>query len=1036
MEEILIKQTSNLKHRFKEAVKFLKKTKILKKDGGVRLFDQPWYLFTGPSNSGKTTVILNSELNFILKKNLSKPNDQKPSRTYDWWVTEDAVIIDTPNHHHLSISDQSYLWGNFLKLLKKHIRKEKLQGVIIVLSINKITSLSKTQTETFYQTIKNQISTIQKSFSADIPFFLLFNKCDLITGFQDFFSESSKEERQQPLGVLINDKLDNNVIDEKLNGLLNKLNNQIIWRLQRENNHYKKALINDFPLQMTQLKPHLIAVINNLFSGFKNPPTVKGIFFTSATQANSSLSSKAKSLNTQTHSAPISSESRHAFFVHDVLKKIIFHLSHSKKTPTSYLKLSIQTACFLSIATVFILFFYLTTPSIKQEIISFNLAQRTITAHQILTQEKPLAKVSFSDQLKLLNTLQKTIQAFDTQPKYKFDFAFILSRHYVNNNLKESIIKTYKTSLEKTIAPKITTTLTNVIADQNTSLEQLYPALKSYLMLTNMIKADPNYIITTMQRIWGSKYKKETLAQLTTHLSFLLQHRDIPLQPNNNIIKTAQQRLKTLNVNKLAYLILINSIPNIQLLSLNLSDNKNAAQIFTFANINIGILSLYTKEIFTKIYPVSLYMATQEALLGNKIIGNINSNQIITKDHIDKLANEIFQQYVNEYANTWIRFLNNIKIINFTELSQLKSSLDTLDDRNSLLLQLINLVQDNLVPQVTEANPRLNAFSILASQQTSPTTLTKNITHSLANLKEYLATITSATEPSKQAFKAACSRMHNYGQGDAIGQLMLLSQQAPEPIKNWLYTIAINSWQLILYQTQNYINQNWQKNIISQYKTQLIDHYPFSATASNQVSLSSFSYFFAQNGLLNNFFNTYLEPFLDTSQKPWKLKTLDGHGLTISQTTLKSLQQANYIQHAYFPGNTKQIYIPFTLQPEKLNDNIAFFTIALGEQKAIYKNNPSFPKTHFIWPDNSNSNLTTIIFTDNNDQQTILKQTGPWGWLTLLEQGKLHLKKKTKQYTATFHKKNSSAKILITTKKHKNPFSLKQFRKFSLPDEI
>jgi type VI secretion system protein ImpL len=127
--------------------------------------------------------------------------------------------------------------------------------------------------------------------------------------------------------------------------------------------------------------------------------------------------------------------------------------------------------------------------------------------------------------------------------------------------------------------------------------------------------------------------------------------------------------------------------------------------------------------------------------------------------------------------------------------------------------------------------------------------------------------------------------------------------------------------------------------------------------------------------------------------------------------------------------------VPFAIQPLSLNQNTAAFTLTLGNQQVTYQNNMQYSADQFIWPDNVNSNIIKIIFTNQDGKQTSIIEHGPWAWFKLLQQQKMQLTK-DKYYDITFNKNDSSAEIaLATTQKH-NPFSLKLFRHFNLPSDL
>ena len=134
-----------IKKRAKDAIRFLKKTGVLKNEKKPALNSLPYYVMLGPQNSGKTTVLTKSELKFILGKKFNDPKKIKTTKNYTWWATEYAVIIDTPGQYFTTIKNKiNYLQKYFFRLIKKYNHTVPPTGILLVLDINDLQHKSKT----------------------------------------------------------------------------------------------------------------------------------------------------------------------------------------------------------------------------------------------------------------------------------------------------------------------------------------------------------------------------------------------------------------------------------------------------------------------------------------------------------------------------------------------------------------------------------------------------------------------------------------------------------------------------------------------------------------------------------------------------------------------------------------------------------------------------------------------------------------------------------------------------------------------------
>ena len=191
--------------RFGEAVAVLRKSKF--KAGGDKksLYQLPWYIIIGPPGTGKTTALVNSGLHFPLADSHGNGalGGVGGTRNCDWWFTDEAVLIDTAGRYTTQDShrtvDQS-AWQGFLKLLKKHRRRQPINGAMIAISIEDLLTQTSGQRAHQAKTIRSRVEELQQQLGVNFPIYLLLTKCDLVAGFSEFFANLSQAEREQVWG--------------------------------------------------------------------------------------------------------------------------------------------------------------------------------------------------------------------------------------------------------------------------------------------------------------------------------------------------------------------------------------------------------------------------------------------------------------------------------------------------------------------------------------------------------------------------------------------------------------------------------------------------------------------------------------------------------------------------------------------------------------------------------------------------------------------------------------------------------------------
>jgi type VI protein secretion system component VasK len=279
-----------LEKRFKGAMQFLKNTRVHKNGMPIKLNYLPWYLIVGSAGSGKTTLLAHSTIHFILEKKFNQDTTYAlpPTEACDWWVTHEMVFVDVPGRYWVAKNKKNVvynkLWNHFLTLTKKYRGKKAIDGVIVTLALDEL--MQPAEREILLRRLSARINELKKYVGPHVPFYFMLTKCDLLPGFTDFFGDCSQEELHQAWGVSLAATLTESfaeLLTQRFNALIKRLNEQLIWRLHQEHNPYAKVFIKDFPLQVERLKEALLDFFKSLLHSVDNIG-VKGVFLSSATQ--------------------------------------------------------------------------------------------------------------------------------------------------------------------------------------------------------------------------------------------------------------------------------------------------------------------------------------------------------------------------------------------------------------------------------------------------------------------------------------------------------------------------------------------------------------------------------------------------------------------------------------------------------------------------------------------------------------------------------------------------------------------------------
>src|SRR5436190_1252344 len=158
------------------------------KSRGKDIYKLPWYVIIGESGSGKTEAIRHSGIDFPpgLQDELQGSGG---TINMDWWFTNRGIILDTAGS---MIFDEARAaetpeWREFLRLLKKARPHCPVNGLFLVLSVESLIRDSADKISQKASVLAQQLDLIQRTLDVRFPVYLLVTKCDLLTGFREFF---------------------------------------------------------------------------------------------------------------------------------------------------------------------------------------------------------------------------------------------------------------------------------------------------------------------------------------------------------------------------------------------------------------------------------------------------------------------------------------------------------------------------------------------------------------------------------------------------------------------------------------------------------------------------------------------------------------------------------------------------------------------------------------------------------------------------------------------------------------------------------
>ena len=273
-----------------EAVQFLKSSN-LGSSGRDAVYGLPWYLVAGAPKSGKSSLVISSNLNFqnLPSQRQAEQKFVRPTPSVDWRVTSEAVFIDSAGRYQTEGLDADE-WSSLLETVKKYRSNRPLDGLILVVDADRILKADEREIEELAKVQRARLDEVMQRLKIRFPVYLVFTHADAIEGFRDSFSASKAEDKALVWGATIPIEKSENaqaLFDNEYAILHDSLMKRRIARLSAPFPPVRQLRIFNFPLHFGTGRRKFGAFVNALFrpNPFSENPFLRGFYFTAAPPA-------------------------------------------------------------------------------------------------------------------------------------------------------------------------------------------------------------------------------------------------------------------------------------------------------------------------------------------------------------------------------------------------------------------------------------------------------------------------------------------------------------------------------------------------------------------------------------------------------------------------------------------------------------------------------------------------------------------------------------------------------------------------------
>jgi len=1004
----------------------------------------PWYLVLGSPKSGKKHVIANSGLRFVKPGFYGRQgiNLVQQFDHLNWTFADEAVFADAGQYDE---SNNLVIDRKFIRYLRKQRRSKPLSGIIFTFSLPELILATHQNRRHFLKAFADQIKNLYQLLKTPIPVYVVFTKADLISGFSEFFSDLSKEDLSQVWGVTfpLRDASDAHALNasfqHEYHQLIARLQQRVLWSLDIEKKQQNRNLIYSFPQQMQLFGKPINTFISELFAMLPRHHMLqmRGVYFTSAQQEGQPydffLHAIGKRYNLTSDYRMSQENHSESYFIQKLFYDVIFKehtvLGFSERAQRVkrwfYRTAWVGTPLAVILGTFAFHAAYKTT-SIKANYMADNLQQ-----YQMAMKALQPSDANITHTLSALNSLRNAERMYDTDSGWA---NILFATHSLTSGAHAALNRSLHTLFLPRVAANLETTLSHGQMDTNA----LYANLKGYLAFSPSEYTDATAIRAPMEILWGQQYLGQP--DLVQNLRYYLERAsklDLDQLPlDAPLINRIRLELQQILPQRRAYALLTikaiaSDYPDIAFPSVI---GNGFEKVFREKVVGKTVPALYTQLGYAKVFKQNYRSITRQVADDNKEIG-LNPSADHTQSY-DQITSEMQRDYNQNYLKAWRGNLSNLSIVPFQSYQQAITTLDLLSSDHSPLSKLLSIISDNTAKVDDEhlhVAARYEALNEFSQRGITSSDLAKTV-KTFKALEAYFSKINGTADVNQSAFNAAVK----YMKGDTdnpIRQLSILAQKAPQPLRGWLQQIADNSWQLVLNGALHYINAAWHSQVLSEYNMAIKGRYPLVPGAQTQLSIASFQHFFAKQGTLNQFFEQYLKPFINTNTQPWTLYTLNGHSLALPTHDLDIFRRMQAIQTMYFAEHPKQPTLQFSVVPVTLDQHDSEVTLKIGSKAILYEHGPQRPVA-IHWPLPENVQMTKLILKDFAGHDKVFTQYGAWSLFKLLDATHLYPAPNGNGYLFSMGLDHHNASFKIITDSPIAAFRLSPLKSFYLPTQL
>ena len=1104
-------EIEGLRKRFDEAMSILRKARFDDKSNSVmRLFARkqyvyqlPWYVIIGAPGSGKTTVLANSGLEFPLASSLGRGSVKGigGTRDCDWWFTDQAVLLDTAGRyttHESNNEADRKEWHGFLGLIKKYRPRQPINGALVTVSVADLLASGEEARLQYALHVRSRLDELREVLGMDFPVYFLITKCDLMSGFSEFFDGLDKAGRAQVWGfTLAHARPDRSVglreqFRKELDLLQGQLHGNLMAEMQKAPDCTRRALCYAFPQQFAGLTELFLDFVEEVTvkSRFQASVEIRGAYFTSGMQEGAPFDRVLSELDATFQSA-VRARSRSSgtgvsYFIQDTLRRVVFpeaHLAganHKQDQRLRWLRHAGYVTTLIALvgaAIVWTVSYRSNSAYIAEVDAKTDLLGKDVRMLSITEEDDPFTLLPV---LVRADEVANSVAFKYSSPRMPWTFGL-----YQGEKLHAAGDIVYRKLVRQRFVPALDSRLASLLRSMEVhDIEFAFEALRGYLMLREPSRFNGKDFQGLMLADWDRNMPPGSgtaeRAQLARHLDALndMNERLVVAEPDQALVQDARSRLAKYTLSQRIYSRLRRTLWNNQLPEFTIARvaGEQGASVFKRKSgkpLTSGVPSFYSYRAYHELFLPELEAAIRLVSLDDSWVLGVaeKSAMDIRRDQTSgALALEIKKLYMRDYVIAWEQFLGDIGIVRVDSLLdsvQLAKTLASPDSPLSLLVKAAARETTLSNEAVAAGSPSLldrvkgsvRATRDDLSQIVGPSLMPGQVQprdkpelivdNRFEALRRLAGGNGGGTPPPIDGtlqilnefyamLAASESAIRSGGKPPVTDLPVKLRAEAgrlPQPLRQVVEEVATAGEVQVAQHVRMTKNSEMVGEVTRLCQQAIGGRYPFSRRSLQDVTLEDFARLFGPGGKFDDYFQRNLVDMVDISTHPWTLKE-GARGRMGAGVNIASFEQARTIREVFFRSGSDIPKISLTLKPVEMDQSITSFIMDVDGQVVRYQHGPQIAQT-ITWPGPRGSQQVRVMLEPATQGETSGEvKEGPWALHRLFDSASIAPGSSPERFTVTLTIGSRKVTLEATASSVQNPFRMKEVAAFSCPNAL